>query len=180
MSALVERDPRGVRRMIARLSELLRTTLEGGKEQEVPLREELRFLDGYLDIMRVRFQGQLSVEMRIADGLGAGRRGRLVRRGRSLQRTGARGEREQRQGEQAFHRGAPGDSNGMHSKPRTHPARGKELQARGGRAVRPPEPARQFPPECTTDSLGTPCACAARAWASSARRKPSRCCKRAQ
>ncbi|MGE0582723.1 MAG: sensor histidine kinase [Steroidobacteraceae bacterium] len=70
VSALVERDPRGVRRMIARLSELLRTTLEGAKEQEVPLREELRFLDGYLDIMRVRFQGQLTVEMRIEPGLG--------------------------------------------------------------------------------------------------------------
>jgi LytS/YehU family sensor histidine kinase len=54
----------------APIRHLLRTTLEGGKEQEVPLREELRFLDGYLDIMRVRFQGQLSVEMRIADGLG--------------------------------------------------------------------------------------------------------------
>ncbi len=70
VSALVERDPRGVRRMIARLSELLRTTLEGGREQEVPLREELRFLDGYLDIMRVRFQGQLAVDMQIEPGLG--------------------------------------------------------------------------------------------------------------
>ena len=70
VSALVERDPRGVRRMIARLSELLRTTLEGSREQEVPLREELRFLDGYLDIMRVRFQGQLAVDLQIDPGLG--------------------------------------------------------------------------------------------------------------
>ncbi|MGD9598497.1 MAG: sensor histidine kinase [Steroidobacteraceae bacterium] len=70
VSALVERDPRGVRRMIARLSELLRTTLEGGTEQEVPLREELRFLEGYLDIMRVRFQGQLTVDMQVEPGLG--------------------------------------------------------------------------------------------------------------
>lgn len=70
VSALVERDPRGVRRMIARLSELLRTTLDGAKEQEVPLREELRFLDGYLDIMRVRFQGQLTVDLQIEAGLG--------------------------------------------------------------------------------------------------------------
>ncbi len=70
VSALVERDPRGVRRMIARLSELLRTTLEGAQEQEVALHEELRFLDGYLDIMRVRFQGQLAVEMQIEPGLG--------------------------------------------------------------------------------------------------------------
>jgi len=69
ISALVERDPRGVRRMIARLSELLRSTLEGGSEQEVPLREELRFLDGYLDIMRVRFQGRLTIEVQVAPGL---------------------------------------------------------------------------------------------------------------
>lgn len=70
MSALVERDPRGVRRMIARLSELLRATLEGANVQEVPLREELRFLEGYLDIMQVRFQGRLGVELRIEPGLG--------------------------------------------------------------------------------------------------------------
>src|SRR5690606_16256506 len=44
ISALVERDPRGVRRMIARLSELLRTTLEGAEEQEVPLEDELTFV----------------------------------------------------------------------------------------------------------------------------------------
>ena len=37
VSALVERDPRGVRRMIARLSELLRNTLEGADEPEIPL-----------------------------------------------------------------------------------------------------------------------------------------------
>src|ERR671910_369079 len=36
VSSLVERDPRGVRRMIARLSELLRVTLEGTSEQEIP------------------------------------------------------------------------------------------------------------------------------------------------
>jgi hypothetical protein len=42
---LVERDPRGVRRMIARLSELLRTSLEEGDEQEVPLQKELAFLN---------------------------------------------------------------------------------------------------------------------------------------
>ncbi|HNR22903.1 MAG TPA: histidine kinase [Steroidobacteraceae bacterium] len=69
ISALVERDPRGVRRMIARLSDLLRSTLEGAGEQEVPLREELRFLDGYLDIMRTRFQGRLAIDMQVEPGL---------------------------------------------------------------------------------------------------------------
>jgi two-component system, LytTR family, sensor kinase len=66
VSALVERDPRGVRRMIARLSELLRTTLEGADEPEVPLSQELTFLRRYLEIMQIRFQGRLEVDTRIA------------------------------------------------------------------------------------------------------------------
>ena len=66
VSALVERDPRGVRRMIARLSELLRYTMEGTGGQEVSLQEELRFLDGYLEIQRIRFQDRLEVEQDIA------------------------------------------------------------------------------------------------------------------
>ncbi len=68
VSSLVERDPRGVRRMIARLSELLRHTLDGSPEQEVPLEQELRFLDRYLEIMRIRFQGRLEVETRVEPG----------------------------------------------------------------------------------------------------------------
>ena len=67
ISSLVERDPRGVRRMIARLSELLRYSLEESDEQEIPLRQELAFLDRYLEIMRIRFQGALEVTMDIAD-----------------------------------------------------------------------------------------------------------------
>ncbi|HEX6094754.1 MAG TPA: histidine kinase [Thermoanaerobaculia bacterium] len=61
VSALVERDPAGVRKMIARLSELLRHTLDSKSGDEVPLREELAFLQRYLDIMAVRFQGRLRV-----------------------------------------------------------------------------------------------------------------------
>lgn len=57
VSSLVERDPRGVRRMITRLSELLRYTIEGAREPEVTLRRELDLLDRYLDIMQVRFPG---------------------------------------------------------------------------------------------------------------------------
>jgi signal transduction histidine kinase len=61
VSTLVERDPRGVRRMIARLSELLRHSLEGADVPEIPLREELALLACYLDIMQVRFQTRLTV-----------------------------------------------------------------------------------------------------------------------
>ena len=61
ISSLVERDPRGVRRMISRLSELLRHTIEGPTEQEIPLRQELDLLRRYLEIMEVRFQGKLEI-----------------------------------------------------------------------------------------------------------------------
>jgi two-component system, LytTR family, sensor kinase len=66
VAALVERDPRGVRRMIARLSELLRTTLDGAEEQEVPLERELAVLARYLEIMQIRFQGRLQVHQDVA------------------------------------------------------------------------------------------------------------------
>jgi two-component system LytT family sensor kinase len=61
ISSLVERDPRGVRRMISRLSELLRHTIEGPSEQEITLREELDLLRRYLEIMEIRFQGRLEI-----------------------------------------------------------------------------------------------------------------------
>jgi two-component system, LytTR family, sensor kinase len=66
ISALVERDPGGVRRMIARLSELLRHTIDSRATDEIPLREELAFLRRYIEIMEIRFQGHLTVEMTIA------------------------------------------------------------------------------------------------------------------
>jgi two-component system LytT family sensor kinase len=67
ISALVERDPAGVRRMIARLSELLRTTIETRGANEVPLRDELAFLQRYIEIMEIRFQGRLRVETEIEE-----------------------------------------------------------------------------------------------------------------
>ena len=67
VSALVERDPRGVRRMIARLSELLRTSLDEADEPEVPLQRELTFTERYLDVIRIRFQGHLDVDMHADD-----------------------------------------------------------------------------------------------------------------
>ena len=63
ISTLVEEDPRGVRRMIARLSDLLRHTLAEGDEQEIPLAREMEMLRRYLDIMEVRFQGNLEISI---------------------------------------------------------------------------------------------------------------------
>jgi two-component sensor histidine kinase len=65
VSALVERDPSGVRRMIARLGELLRETLDEKGEAERTLEREMAFIERYLEIMQVRFQGKLEVEMAV-------------------------------------------------------------------------------------------------------------------
>lgn len=67
ISALVERDPSGVRKMIARLSELLRHTIEARGADEVPLRDELEFLRRYIEIMEIRFQGRLTVTVHTGD-----------------------------------------------------------------------------------------------------------------
>jgi two-component system, LytTR family, sensor kinase len=65
ISALVHKDPQAADKMIARLGDFLRLTLDSAGIQEVPLRQELEFLKSYLDIERIRFKDRLSVEMSI-------------------------------------------------------------------------------------------------------------------
>ena len=67
IASLVEGDPPAARRLIARLGELLRTTLDVGETLEVPLSGELEFLEQYLEIERVRFGARLRVRYEIAD-----------------------------------------------------------------------------------------------------------------
>jgi two-component system, LytTR family, sensor kinase len=66
ISTLVHKDPEVADRMIARLSDLLRLTLENMGVQEVRLAQELEFLERYLEIERMRFPDRLEVRMRIA------------------------------------------------------------------------------------------------------------------
>jgi len=66
ISTLVHKDPEAADRMLARLSELLRLTLENVGVQEVPLAQELEFLERYLEIERTRFADRLTVRMEIA------------------------------------------------------------------------------------------------------------------
>lgn len=66
IATLVHRDPEAADQMIARLSALLRLTLEGVGVQEVPLAKEIDFLKSYLEIEKVRFGERLTVEMQIA------------------------------------------------------------------------------------------------------------------
>jgi hypothetical protein len=66
VSAQVEREPKLARRMLEHLGDLLRLSLNSHGRQEIPLAEELAFLDHYLAIQRIRFGDKLSIEMRIA------------------------------------------------------------------------------------------------------------------
>ena len=65
ISALVHKDPDSADRMIARLGDFLRLTLENSGAHEVTLRKELEFLKCYLEIERVRFQDRLTTHMDI-------------------------------------------------------------------------------------------------------------------
>ncbi|AGP37725.1 hypothetical protein SCE1572_26545 [Sorangium cellulosum So0157-2] len=53
-------------RMITGLSELLRMALESAGKQIVPLKQELDFLDRYLEIEKTRFQDRLTVRKEVA------------------------------------------------------------------------------------------------------------------
>jgi sensor histidine kinase YesM len=66
ISALIDDDVKVARRMIARLSELLRLTLENVGQQEVSLRQELDALERYLEIEQIRFQDRLTVRFAVA------------------------------------------------------------------------------------------------------------------
>ena len=66
ISSHVERDPRLTRSMIEHLGDLLRMSLETKDRQEVPLAEELAFLDHYLEIQKIRFGEQLEVVIDVA------------------------------------------------------------------------------------------------------------------
>jgi two-component system, LytTR family, sensor kinase len=65
ISALIPDDAKPARRMVARLGDLLRITLEHEETQEVTMREELASLQPYLEIEQARLEERLSVVMRI-------------------------------------------------------------------------------------------------------------------
>jgi two-component system LytT family sensor kinase len=65
ISALVYKDVEAADRMIARLGDFLRLTLENSGTQEVSLQQELEFLKCYLEIERIRFQDRLTTTLRI-------------------------------------------------------------------------------------------------------------------
>ena len=65
IASLLYKDIGGAQRMIVRLSDLLRLSLESSTSHEVSLEEEVQFLEQYVEIQRVRFQDRLTVEYEI-------------------------------------------------------------------------------------------------------------------
>jgi two-component system LytT family sensor kinase len=66
VSELMHQDVRVAERVITRLSDLLRMTLENIGTQEVTLRDEFEFVKGYLEIEQMRFQDRLKVTYEVA------------------------------------------------------------------------------------------------------------------
>jgi two-component system LytT family sensor kinase len=65
IATLIHKDPDAADRMTARLSDLLRLTLDNIGVQEVPLAQELEFLERYLEIERTRFSDRLVVRIEV-------------------------------------------------------------------------------------------------------------------
>ena len=51
--------------MITRLGDFLRLTLENSGSMEVTLQQEIEFLNGYLEIERIRFQDRLTTDIHV-------------------------------------------------------------------------------------------------------------------
>ena len=66
ISELIHRDPDAADRMLTDLSDLLRMSFENLEVQEVTLKQELEFLNKYIEIEQMRFHDRLKVEMTIA------------------------------------------------------------------------------------------------------------------
>ena len=65
ISAYMHEDVQTADRMMTRLSDLLRLTLHNSGRAEVTLREELDFLNLYLEIMKARFQEKLRIQIKV-------------------------------------------------------------------------------------------------------------------
>ena len=67
ISALLTQDTEAARKMITRLGDFLRLTLENSGSEEVTLQQEMEFLTCYLAIERIRFQDRMLTRIDIAE-----------------------------------------------------------------------------------------------------------------
>lgn len=66
VSELVHENPDAADRMITRLGDLLRISIDAASTQQISLEQELEFLSAYLEIERMRFGDRLAVQMDIS------------------------------------------------------------------------------------------------------------------
>ncbi len=69
INALIGSNPEGARRMLARLADILRYALDSDRATTVSLREELGFVETYLEIEQTRFGSRLRVKKDITEDL---------------------------------------------------------------------------------------------------------------
>jgi sensor histidine kinase YesM len=67
IAALVHKNPQAAEDTITNLSELLRVALSTRHQHEVPLAQEVGYLECYLAIERIRFGDRLQIEWDVAD-----------------------------------------------------------------------------------------------------------------
>jgi sensor histidine kinase YesM len=67
LSTLVYKDPDTSARFIEQLSNVYRYLLFNQDQKLIPLREELEFLNSYIFLLKIRFQENLNVDVRIQD-----------------------------------------------------------------------------------------------------------------
>jgi sensor histidine kinase YesM len=70
ISALTASDPSGARRMCVLLADFLRTSLVLGAKPHIPVVEEMKLVDRFLDIEKVRYGARLSVAREMDPGCG--------------------------------------------------------------------------------------------------------------
>lgn len=69
ISASVPPENEKTRHLIAELSDLFRYQLKASKIEKVPLKEELEFVNKYLELEKERFQERLEIEISVDDAL---------------------------------------------------------------------------------------------------------------
>ena len=66
IATLIGDEPKAAQRMTAKLGEFLRLVLDHTDAQQVPLTQELHFIQLYLEMEQVRFAGRLAVTVQVA------------------------------------------------------------------------------------------------------------------
>ncbi len=68
ISTLIDTDAKSAKGMIVQLSDLIRLAVEHGSSDMVPLRDEMKFVSGYLDLQKMRLGDRLQVSVSLEPG----------------------------------------------------------------------------------------------------------------